>query len=234
MSRAAHPRAAHARADFPGAGGIADEIAAQAARLVLDEGLDYGAAKRRALRDLDLPARTELPGNDLVEDEIRARIALFHADTQPAELAALRRVAEAWMERLAPFRPHLAGAVWRGTANRLSAVHLDLYADDPKSAELALVDQRIDYDVHTRTDARGRDHDALVLDVPSRELGERITLVLHVLDHDDLRGALKPDARGQTQRGDLSALRARMAAERAEVADAAEADAAREPGNPAS
>jgi hypothetical protein len=33
---------------------------------------------------------------------------------------------------------------------------------------------------------------------------------LHVLDHDDLRGALKPDARGRTQRGDLAALRALM------------------------
>jgi hypothetical protein len=27
-----------------------------------------------------------------------------------------------------------------------------------------------------------------------------------VLDFDDLRGALKPDARGQTERGDLAAL----------------------------
>jgi hypothetical protein len=28
-----------------------------------------------------------------------------------------------------------------------------------------------------------------------------------VRDHDDLRGALKPDARGRTWRGDLAALR---------------------------
>jgi hypothetical protein len=28
-----------------------------------------------------------------------------------------------------------------------------------------------------------------------------------VLDFDDLRGALKPDARGMTERGDLDALR---------------------------
>jgi len=27
-----------------------------------------------------------------------------------------------------------------------------------------------------------------------------------VLDHDDLRGALKPDSGGRTQRGDLTAL----------------------------
>jgi len=34
-----------------------------------------------------------------------------------------------------------------------------------------------------------------------------VTVHLSVLDHDDLRGALKPDARGRTQRGDLPALR---------------------------
>lgn len=203
--------------------GDAAGIAARAARLVVEEGLDYGAAKRRALRDLALPPRTPLPGNDVVEDEVRAHIALFHADTQPSELAALRAIALRWMERLAAFRPHLAGAVWRGTATRMSAIHLDLYCDDSKAAELALLDARVDYDVQTRTDARGRSLDALVVEVPSRELGGHVPLVLHVLDHDDLRGALKPDARGQTLRGDLAALRARLAAE---VEAEAEADAA--------
>jgi exodeoxyribonuclease-3 len=38
-----------------------------------------------------------------------------------------------WMARLADFRPHLSGAVWRGTATRLSDVHLDLYCDDSKA-----------------------------------------------------------------------------------------------------
>ena len=37
------------------------EIAASAARLVVEEGLEYGPAKRRALRDLGLSARTALP-----------------------------------------------------------------------------------------------------------------------------------------------------------------------------
>ena len=36
-----------------------------------------------------------------------------------------------WMLRLAEFRPYVGGAVWRGTATRWSAVHLDLYCDDP-------------------------------------------------------------------------------------------------------
>jgi hypothetical protein len=41
----------------------------------------------------------------------------------------------------------------------------------------------------------------------SPELGESIGVHLLVYDHDDLRGALKPDAKGRTPRGDLAAVR---------------------------
>ena len=61
------------------------------------------------------------------------------ADTQPGELRALRELAASWMGRLAEFRPHLTGAVWRGTATRLSNVHLQLYCDDSKATEIALL-----------------------------------------------------------------------------------------------
>ena len=192
----------------------AEEIAASAARLVVEEGMEYGPAKRRAARALGRHAArsSELPDNEAVEEQVRDYLALFCADTQPAELAALRAVALLWMERLAPFRPHLAGAVWRGTATRLNAVHLDLYCDDTKAAELALIDQRIDYDVGSRTGPRGAPIDVLSIAHPSAALGERVTLHLSVLDHDDLRGALKPDAGGRSQRGDLAALRKLLAA----------------------
>jgi hypothetical protein len=53
--------------------------------------------------------------------------------------------------------------------------------------------------------------DVLTVASPSRELGELVTLHLSVLDHDDLRGALKPDARGLTQCGDAVALRRLLA-----------------------
>ena len=110
------------------------EIAATAARLVVEEGMEYGPAKRRAARVLGHRSTrsAELPGNDQVEDEVREYLALFCADTQPGELAVLRAVAAIWMERLAEFRPHLTGAVWRGTATRLNDVHLELYCDDSK------------------------------------------------------------------------------------------------------
>ena len=92
------------------------EICARAARLVVEDGMDYTGAKRRALRDLGPQAGrgAELPTNEQLEDAVREHIELFHAETQPGELAALRTLALRWMERLAEFRPHLGGAAWRG------------------------------------------------------------------------------------------------------------------------
>ncbi|HEY4065939.1 MAG TPA: hypothetical protein VGM74_03515 [Burkholderiaceae bacterium] len=191
---------------------LTDEIAATAARLVVEEGMEYGPAKRRAARDLGRHSarQGELPNNDRVEEEVRDYLALFCADTQPGELAALRAVAVIWMERLAPFRPHLTGAVWRGTATRLNDVHLELYCDDSKAAELALIDRNVDYEVGSRPGPRGEPVDVLSLAQTSTELGERVTVHLTILDFDDLRGGLKPDAGGRTQRGDLAALRRLM------------------------
>jgi hypothetical protein len=190
---------------------LSQEIAAAAARLVVEEGLEYGPAKRRAVKVLGLNARAQLPGNDEVEEAVEEYLAIFCADTQPAELAALRELAARWMERLTEFRPYLAGAVWRGTATRLNDIHLQLYCDDQKSAEIALINQRLDYDVGSVPGPRGQGVDCLSLTVPCPGLGgEGIGLHLTILDLDDLRGALKPDARGRTERGDLDALKKLM------------------------
>lgn len=188
---------------------VALEVAAIAARLVVDEGLEYGAAKHKAARALR-GTRTALPSNEAIEDAVREELALFHAETQPAELRALREAALEWLDRLAEFRPHLAGAVWRGTATRLSAVHLQLYCDDSKQAEIFLIDLGVPYDVGSRPGPRGDSVDVLTVSSPSRELGEPVTVHLTVLDHDDLRGALKPDTRGLGSCGDLAALRRLM------------------------
>ena len=188
----------------------ADEIAQVAARLVVEEGLEYGPAKRRALKALGLPPRTALPDNDLVESEVRAYLALFHADTQPAELAALRRLALSWMERLAEFRPHIAGAVWNGTATRLSDIYLLLFCDDPKSAEIALIDHRVAYQPRSVAGFNGMQVDALSFSSHCAELGESIGVHLMIHDHDDLRGALKPGRQGQPLRGDRRALAHRL------------------------
>ncbi len=181
-------------------------LAASAARLVVEEGLEYAGAKRKAARAL--ASRAELPSSEAVEAEVRAYLALYCAETQPVELRALRRQALRWMERLAAFRPHLGGAVWRGTATRLSSLHLDLYCDDTKAMEITLINLGIDYD-STNLPGGHRSEPVPLLSLAERcdELGETVTVHLAVRDLDDLRGALKPDAQGRTWRGDASALR---------------------------
>ena len=183
------------------------EIAAAAARLVVEEGLEYGPAKRRAVRDLGLPARSALPHNDEIEAEVREYLRLYCADTQPKELHALRLLALEWMGRMAAFRPHVGGAVWHGTATRLSDIYIQLFCDDPKSAEIALIDHHVDYEPRMVTGFHGEQVEALSLHAMSRALGEEIGVHLLVYDLDDLRGALKPDAQGRVPRGDLAALR---------------------------
>ena len=186
---------------------LKSEIAAQAARLVVEEGLEYGPAKRHAVKQLGLPSRTPLPGNDEVEDEVREYIALFCADTKPAELLALRRLAVVWMERMVAFRPYLGGAVWHGTATRLSDIYIQLFCDDSKSAEIALIDHRVSYVPRTVMGFHGESVEALSVHAFSPELKEEVGVHLLVYDLDDVRGALRLDAKGRTPRGDLTAVR---------------------------
>lgn len=182
-------------------------IAAAAARIVVEEGLEYGPAKRRAIKQLGLPARTSLPANEELEEAVIEYIAIFCADTQPLELAALRQLALRWMERLAQFRPHLAAAVWRGTATRRSDIRIELFCDDSKSAEIALIDFKVAYEPRTVTGMRGDAVDTLSVHDFCDGLHEMVGVHLLVYDLDDLRGALRLDAKGRANRGDLAAVR---------------------------
>jgi hypothetical protein len=146
----------------------------------------------------------------VLEDAVRAYIDLFCADTQPGELHALRALAITWMECMAAFRPHLCGAVWFGTATRLSDISIQLFCDDSKSAEIALIDHRVPYTPTTVTGFRGEPVEALGFGSRCLELDAVVGVHLVVYDLDDLRGALKPDRKGRAPRGDLAAVRQLM------------------------
>ena len=190
----------------------AAEIAAVAARMVVEEGLEYAAAKRRAGKQLGLSSRVPWPDNATMDAAVREHIDLFCADTQPGELRALRELALVWMDRLAAFRPHVGGAVWHGTATRHSDVFIQLYSDDPKSAEWALLDHRVEYHPGSVTGLKGEPVDALTVRVRCDTLGQWALVHLLVHDRDGVRGALKPDASGRRPRGSASDLRALLEA----------------------
>lgn len=182
------------------------EIAAIAARMVVEEGLEYGPAKRRAVKQMGLPPRTALPDSDTVHAAVEEYIAIFCADTQAVELRALRTLALEWMERLQAFRPLLGGAVWRGTATRHSDIYLQLFCDDSKSAEITLIDKGVRYEVRAVPGLQGDVVDALSVQARCLPLGEVVGVHLLVNDADAVRGALHPDTKGRRPRGDIAAV----------------------------
>ncbi len=76
-------------------------------------------------------------------------------------------------------------------------MHLDLYCDDTKAAEIAVINGGVDYDTGA-LDHPGRREPMTVLTLasPSAALGESVTVHLLLHDLDEQRGALQPDARG--------------------------------------
>ena len=193
---------------------LATELAAVAARLVVDEGLEYASAKRQAVKLLGLiGARVPLPDQAAMDAAVRDHIAVFCADTQPAELRALREEALVWLDRLTEFSPYLGGAVWHGTATRHSDIYIQLFCEDPKAAEWRLLDKGVDFQTGSVMGWKGEPVDALSLRVSCKPLEQWVQVHLMVYDLDDLRGALKPDAQGRKPRGDAQALKALLGAE---------------------
>ena len=193
------------------------ELAALAARLIVEDGLDYGSAKRKAAKRLlgERAAHDMLPSNDEIEQQVREEIALFHSDTQPAQLLQLRQAALTLMEEFAAFNPHLAGAVWQGTATELSDLHVLLFTDDSKGVEIHCIDRGLVYQVGEAPHYAGRGRvERLTLRWPL-QAAEMVPAHLSLYAEKDQRGVLLPDAQGRTPRGTLTALRRLLSAQNA-------------------
>jgi hypothetical protein len=194
---------------------VREEIAIAAARLIAEEGLDYSSAKRKAVRQVVGQARVAgewLPDNDEIEEQVREYQSLFQADTQPAVLRRLREVALDWMKRLAAFNPYLTGAVLNGTAGEHSDIHLQVFCDNPKEVVMYLLNANVQYDVSETRHFGGRGT-VETLSFLSRDKREEAPVGIHIAlyDTDDLRGAVRADARGRTQRANLEAVEALLA-----------------------
>lgn len=123
-------------------------IADVAARLIAEHGLaDWSLAKRKAVRQLLLPERTALPGDDEIEAALAAHHALFGGDEHAATLRSQREEALAWLHALAAFDPALVGGVAAGWATAHTDIRIELVADDSKAVELSLINRNIAYRV---------------------------------------------------------------------------------------
>lgn len=183
------------------------EIAAAAARMIAEDGADYGAAKRRAARQIlgDVRARGDiLPDNAQIEDEVRVYNDLFFSETQPARLLHLRNLAVQLMEELAEFSPYLTGAVLNGTAGDQSDIHLQLFVENAKDVAVFLMNRNVQFEVSESPHFHKRGEPVETLSFLRGNDGVHLALY----DYNDRRATRKPIDPDRPERANLDAVRA--------------------------
>jgi len=182
------------------------EIAAAAARMIAEDGADYGSAKRKAAKLVlgNTKVRGDvLPDNAQIEAEVREYQALFFGEEQTQRLLHLRQLALQLMERFADFSPYLTGAVLNGTAGEHSDIHLQLFAESSKDVAVFLLNSEVDYEVSEASHFRYPDRSVETLSFMWKNEGVHLTLY----EHDDLRGAVRTAGNRRIERADTAAVR---------------------------
>jgi hypothetical protein len=175
--------------------GMRAEIAAAAARLMAEDGIDdFALAKRKAARQLGAADTESLPANAEIEQALRAYRALYQADEHPELVLELRRAALQAMRALEHFNPYLTGPVLTGNAGPYAEIELQLYPDSAKDIELFLLERNIAFETSEGrrfAGDRARAVSVFILD------WDGAPLRLSVLDPRDERLALKTSPAGR-------------------------------------
>jgi hypothetical protein len=175
--------------------GVRARIAAAAARIMAEDGIDdFALAKRKAARQLGADEGQGLPANDEVQAELEAYRALYQADEHPERVAELRKVALSAMRALEQFSPYLTGPVLSGNAGPYAEIELQLFPESAKELEIFFLDRNIAYATReTRRFSGGRSRDVSVFSLT----WEGAPLKLYVFDPRDERVALKTSVAGR-------------------------------------
>jgi hypothetical protein len=170
-------------------------IAAAAARLMAEDGIDnFALAKRKAARSLGAAETEALPGNDEIEAELRAYLALYQAEEHPQRITELRVMALEAMQALEQFHPYLTGPVLKGIAGPYAEIELQLFPESSKEVEMFLLERNIPFETQeTRRYSGDRVHAVSVFTL----LWGDAPLKLSVFDPRDERVALKTSQAGR-------------------------------------
>jgi hypothetical protein len=175
--------------------GMRARIAATAARLMAEDGIDdFALAKRKAARQLGAPDTEALPANHEVEAELRAYRALYQAEEHPERIAELRRAALEAMRTFKQFNPYLTGPVLTGLAGPYAQIDLQLFPESAKDLEIFLLERNFAFETaegRRYSGDRSRTMSVFTLD------WQGIPLRLQAFDPRDERLALKTSLAGK-------------------------------------
>jgi thiol-disulfide isomerase/thioredoxin len=175
------------------------EMAAVAAALVADSGLDYGAAKRRAARHLgvaDTSPRGAMPDNDEIDAALREHLDLFDAAGHEERRESIQLAAIELMEQLAQWSPLITGAAWKGLVTEHAVLHLQIADGHAKEVAIDLINRGLDFDATETAGSGGRGRIEVLVghwrDWP-------VMIAMHPIH--ELRGAARDDGHRGAERG---------------------------------
>ncbi|EGV17999.1 glutathione S-transferase family protein [Thiocapsa marina] len=129
-----------------------ERLAYEAARIVLEQGLDdFDRARRKAAERIGVQDRRHWPTNEAVQDAVLAQRRLFMGGADEDELRDLRVAALQAMEQLDAFAPRLIGGALSGALGSGSGIELLLFADRAEDVIFTLLDLRIPWRGAERT-----------------------------------------------------------------------------------
>jgi len=136
----------HSRADQ-----LRRALAQEAARIMSEQGIDdFLLAKRKAAERFGVGDASVLPKNTEIASALAEHHRLFDANNHQDALLHLRRTALQAMLLLREFDPRLVGPVLVGTASAYSEINLHLFAEQPESVAMRLLEQGIPHEVAER------------------------------------------------------------------------------------
>ncbi len=131
------------------------ELAQIIAGYIVHDLMPWRNAREKALEGLGRLPADAVPSAAEIESAVRETWAVFAPEAHAALLRRRREAALRLMTDIfADFDVTLTGAVLNGAATPESNIRLELFTDDVKAVEVALMDRGIDFDVLDTIDSR--------------------------------------------------------------------------------
>lgn len=176
-------------------------LAQDIASLIVHDNCTWAIARDKVRQAHGLSQRggaARMPSDDEIESAVRETFDIFMRQEHAKVLETLRRNACDVMTLLNAFPVFLSGAVLNGAANRESTIVVDVFYDDVKSVEIALMEAGIDFEAIDPLPSRLPEPlECLGFVIPVRELRQHVGVRVNVYaSHVQSRNPYrrKPDA----------------------------------------
>lgn len=125
---------------------IQHALACSIAELIVHESMTWEQAREQIRQELSYKERQLMPSSDDIETAVREIWSIFYPEKHIELLQQKRKVAIHILSLLSNFNAFLAGAVLNGCAGSETNIRIEVFCDDVKSVEIALMNEGISFE----------------------------------------------------------------------------------------